>query len=99
MIGRTIEPEKNNKIPDGSQWLPGEGCGVWFHIEQVNENIFNITRYNTDYEIEFQHSFSIANTKEIFNPLVPYTIKHISHGTKVQAEQNNTHYIFKKITE
>lgn len=99
MHGRTIEPKKEKNIPTTAQWLSGEGCGAWFHIEHKENNVFIISRYNTHHGIDFTEEFTLeeGDVNE-FDSKQPFKVLHISHARKVQVEQETKYFLFKKIT-
>ena len=41
-------PIKNEKIPEGSQWLGGIGAGSWFYLTKQSDQ-YKIERFSTTF--------------------------------------------------
>ncbi len=57
-------PEKHHSIPEGAQWLAGEGAGSWFIIESENGAIKS-TRYSPEGIVECSGLYTIHGTENI----------------------------------
>lgn len=84
---RTLKsPEKPILLSQTIQWLSGEGCGSWFHIEKA-EKLFIISRYSPDGKLECKGIFE--QTKGIeFDINVEYQFTYLSHCAEVKVFQN-----------
>ncbi|MFA9391324.1 MAG: DUF6695 family protein [Prolixibacteraceae bacterium] len=74
-------PEKHPKIPEGVQWLAGEGAGSWFHLEREN-SLLKVTRYAPSGFKECSSLFS--NREALKNPGELQSIK-ITHPSNCQT--------------
>lgn len=88
------QPESVSTIPHDAQWLSGEGCGSWFHIKPLEKH-YQISRYNTEGEIEFIEKFRLTNGN-LFDLLKPFKFDYLSHFEKVRIIQNDFLYDFRK---
>ena len=87
------KPEKPNAVPNGAQWLSGQGAGVWFFITYLDEiSKYRITRYSPEGEIDCDRLFEVEQNG--FNLLQPYEFIHISHCAKCRIKQNNQVFVF-----
>jgi len=89
------QPPKNDKIPENSQWLSGEGSGSWFSINKHFEN-YQITRYSPDGEMECKGIFHVSDNKS-FNINLPYQIEHLSHCQSVVIKQSENIIAFNRL--
>jgi hypothetical protein len=95
-LASTLEaPLRHKKIPKTAQWLSGEGAGSWFHLES-DFPFFNITRFNSQGEIECK-GFFILPGKSSFEPGLPYRFVHLSHCRQVSVEQNGKVLMFRRL--
>ena len=82
----TLEaPPKPLTLPNGAQWLAGEGAGSWFHIEARKAG-YEITRYSPLGSIECSGNFRIISGDAI-DFKQAYKFVHLSHCQKVAIEQ------------
>lgn len=88
-------PSKPNHLPNNAQWLAGEGCGSWFHLE-INHDIFLIKRYSPSGKLECAGNF-VQETGERFSPEYEYNFTFLSHCAKVTIIQNEQFLQFKLI--
>lgn len=97
-----MQKSNNNislNIPKHSQWLSGQGCGVWFCIDSdTRENFYKIRRYSEHGSLDCERIFYISNNLKGFDLKKPYQFKHISHCAKCEIEQDGKIYIFKCLT-
>ncbi|MDD4991140.1 MAG: hypothetical protein PHR83_02800 [Paludibacter sp.] len=80
------EPPKASTIPANAQWLSGEGCGSWFHIQKLNTH-YQIKRYDAEGKLECDGLFEITNNKT-FDMEVTYRFSYLSHCKKVVIRQS-----------
>jgi len=57
-------PAKNHSIPEGAQWLAGEGAGSWFVVGFENGRI-KATRYSPEGVVECSGLYTISGTGNI----------------------------------
>ncbi len=86
-------PQKPNHLPTNIHWLSGEGCGSWFHIEQLNNN-YVITRYSPDGKLECKGLFEQVNGAKI-EMTNDFEFTYLSHCAEVNIIQNETKLKFK----
>lgn len=88
-------PVKPTHLPTAIQWLSGEGCGSWFHIESNNQR-FCITRYSPNGEIECKGIFEQIDGSTI-DLTDFYSFTYLSHCSSVKIIQQNQVLVFKLI--
>jgi len=94
-IGTVHPPEKPTTIPVYSQWLLGEGAGVWFCIEKIAENgIFRIQRFAPNGNLDCDRFFEIEESGSVFDIQKTYEFVHVSHCAKCRIKQNDIVFIF-----
>ena len=71
-------PIKNEKIPEGSQWLGGIGAGSWFCLSSNNDH-YKIERFSDIGELECSKLFKVDKTSfdinsggGILTPIQPF---------------------------
>ena len=97
--GSWIAPEKTENLPDGVQWVPGEGSGAWFHLSQpigLAQNHYRILRWEPDGTQTCDRTFVAQDGFKIDEP---YQFVHISHCTMCSLDQNGTNFRFKAIID
>src|SRR3989344_9129885 len=88
-------PTKPKHLHSNIHWLSGEGCGSWFHIEQV-ENGFLISRYNPEGKPECKGIFNQESGLTIkLNETFEFT--YLSHCAEVTIIQNSQNLKFKLV--
>lgn len=93
--GTLSPPKKPLNIPKTSQWLSGQGGGVWFHISSTKKrNEFLIKRFTPVGEMDCNRIFEIENNGSIFDITLPYKFTHVSHCAKCRIIQNKIIYTF-----
>jgi len=94
-IGTIEPPEKPKNIPSNSQWISGQGGGVWFSISPTNiAQHFNIKRYTPKGELDCDRIFEIEKNNTNFDIQRTYKFIHISHCSKCRIRQDEVIYIF-----
>lgn len=88
-------PTKPKHLAVNIQWLSGEGCGSWFHIERENQE-FAIARYSPTGEIECKGIFEQTDgaTIDLTNF---YSFTYLSHCSSVKILQKERILIFKLV--
>jgi len=94
-IGSLYPPEKPVTIPSNSQWLLGQGVGVWFYIEKttVNNN-YRIQRFSPAGKLDCDRIFKIEQNGSVFNIELVYEFVHVSHCAKCRIKQNDIVFVF-----
>ena len=97
-IGTIDAPELPSTLPANSQWLLGQGAGVWFCIDSTDTfNRYRIKRFAPNGEIDCDGIFEIEENGLVFDINKKYEFTHISHCAKCRILQNETIFIFKNI--
>lgn len=97
-IGTLYPPEKPKGIPVDSQWLLGQGAGVWFSIEKTSENCkYRIQRFAPNGDLDCDRIFEIEENGAIFDIEKTYEFAHVSHCAKCRIKQNDTVFVFNYI--
>ena len=92
LTGRLIPPKKVGEIPQKAPWLSGEGGGAWFFIQKEIKQ-YRIKRFTPQGTMDCNRLFTLQG-HEIFNDLVEFQMKHISHCALVRVEQNGKCFLF-----
>lgn len=94
-----VAPKRPVTIHPKSQWLSGEGCGSWFHIE-AHGFLFIISRYDPVGKIECKGLFKIVTTKQIeLNEDYEFTyLSHCSLVNIIQYGETLRFSLIKKLT-
>lgn len=91
-------PKTPENIPKHSQWLSGQGCGVWFCIEKLEgDNLYSIKRYSVDGDLDCEGIFFIEDDSKKFNIKEDYNFRHISHCMKCEIEQAGYRFKFLRV--
>ena len=85
-------PQKNEKIPEGSQWLGGIGAGSWFHLSKQNDQ-YKIERFSDAGELECSNLFKVEKTSFDINS--EYKFTYLSHCSLCTIIQNQITFKFK----
>jgi hypothetical protein len=85
-------PQKNEKIPEGSQWLGGIGAGSWFCLSKQNDH-YKIERFSEIGEQECSKLFKVD--KASFDINSEYKFTYLSHCSLCTIIQNQTTFKFK----
>ena len=85
-------PIKNEKIPEGSQWLGGIGAGSWFHLSNQNGN-YKIERFSDIGKLECSKLFKVD--KASFDINSEYKFTYLSHCSLCTIIQNQITFKFK----
>ena len=94
-IGTINPPEKPGNIPADSQWLLGQGAGVWFSIEKTSENNkYRIQRFAPNGNLDCDRIFEIEENGSIFDIGEGYEFAHVSHCAKCRIIQNEIVFVF-----
>ena len=94
-VGAILPPKKPSIIPDASQWVSGQGCGVWFSIELTSkEGVFNIKRFNPEGELDCDRLFKVEENGTKFDINKPYKFVHVSHCSRCRIVQGEVVYVF-----
>ena len=94
-IGTITPPERPKTIPIDSQWLLGQGAGVWFSIEKTTVNDkYRIQRFAPNGQLDCNRIFEIEENASIFDIGVAYEFAHISHCAKCRIKQNGIVFVF-----
>lgn len=93
-VGTIHPPQKVRAIPDNSQWLSGQGAGVWFCIEKLESNKYRIQRFAPDGNLDCDRYFEIEENGSIFDMGKEYEFVHISHCAKCRIKQNEIVFVF-----
>lgn len=97
-IGTIHPPKQPSSIPTNSQWLLGQGAGVWFCIAKTSEKKqFNIKRFTPNGKLDCDRIFEQEENGSVFDVNQPYQFVHISHCAKCRILQNNITFIFNYI--
>lgn len=88
-------PEKPIHLPAEIQWLSGEGCGSWFHIEK-DEKLFKISRFSPEGKLECKGIFEQISGIP-FDINSNYTFTYLSHCSLVNIIQKESNLNFKII--
>jgi hypothetical protein len=78
-------PKRHPNIPEGAQWLSGEGYGSWYHIS-IDENIIELNEYGPGGEHESKALFS---AHEDFTSDKPFLITYPSNCKVLTVIQND----------
>jgi Family of unknown function (DUF6695) len=94
-IGTTHPPEMPGLIPSNSQWLLGQGAGVWFCIASTAKaNQYQIKRFAPNGSLDCDRIFEIENNGSVFDINQPYQFTHVSHCAKCRIKQNHVVFVF-----
>jgi hypothetical protein len=85
-------PKKNEKIPEGSQWLGGIGAGSWFCLSRQNDH-YKIERFSEIGELECSKLFKVDKTSFDINS--EYKFTYLSHCSLCTIIQNQITFKFK----
>ena len=85
-------PQKNEKIPEGSQWLGGIGAGSWFYLSKQNDQ-YKIERFSDAGELECSNLFKVEKTSFDINS--EYKFTYLSHCSLCTIIQNQITFKFK----
>jgi len=85
-------PQKNEKIPEGSQWLGGIGAGSWFYLSKQNDQ-YKIERFSDAGELECSNLFKVDQTSFDINS--EYKFTYLSHCSLCTIIQNQITFKFK----
>ena len=92
--GALYPPKKTTSIPAQSQWLLGQGAGVWFCIEKTSEhNKYRIQRFSPDGNLDCDRIFEIADNGSVFDIGKDYEFVHVSHCAKCRIKQNEIVFV------
>lgn len=100
-IGTTIAPNLPIHLPVNSQWLSGQGGGVWFSISQTEYNDkFIIKRFSSKGKLDCDRLFEIEKVFEnkSFDINKEYQFTHISHCAKCTIIQDGVAFVFRCLT-
>jgi hypothetical protein len=89
------KPDRHHDIPDGAQWLSGEGAGSWF-VCSVENTLLQVTRYSPQGAIECKGLFENQNALEILKGVDAFTITHPSNCAQVCIRLNNSEWQFNR---
>lgn len=88
---------KPDSIPSTAQWLAGEGCGSWFHIER-RDDFLVVSRYSPSGKIECAGKF--LQTKGIpFIETELFEFTYLSHCSEVCILQHKQKLHFQLINK
>ena len=94
-IGTIDAPELPSTLPNHSQWLLGQGAGVWFCIDKTGTlNQYRIKRFAPGGELDCDRIFELENKALAFDIKQPFEFAHVSHCRKCRITQNGTIYVF-----
>ena len=94
-VGTMHPPELPDSMPSHSQWLSGQGAGVWFCIDKTNNpNEFRVRRFNPEGEVDCDRVFTKEYHGLEFNISSPYQFAHVSHCTRCKIEQEGELFLF-----
>lgn len=79
-------PPRPVHLPDGVQWLSGEGAGSWFYAESVADH-WVITRYAPDGRMECRGRFQVIGSNHLRTDK-PFSFTHLSHCQTVHLLQD-----------
>ena len=97
-IGTINPPEKPVTIPARSQWLLGQGAGVWFCVQKkIGDRQYNIKRFSPEGHLDCDRIFELEENGSIFDMELAYEFMHVSHCAKCRIKQNNKVFVFKYI--
>jgi Family of unknown function (DUF6695) len=96
-VGTIDAPELPKSIPSNSKWLSGQGGGVWFSIESISDNQYQIKRFTPTGEIDCDRVFEMEENNSVFDIKDSYQFIHISHCAKCRIEQNGIVFEFNYI--
>ncbi len=98
MTGTINAPQIPSNLPDGTQWLGGEGAGTWFHLSKpmnFSKKEFRIRRYSPEGILECDRIFVLTTESlEEFDIHKPYRFTYLSHCQKCIVLQNEHKYVF-----
>ena len=99
-IGTIHPPELSNSIPSNSQWLSGQGAGVWFCIEKTeNQKQFRVRRFNPEGKIDCDRIFDQEENGLEFDVDKSYQFVHVSHCAKCRIKQSGVMFTFNYIEQ
>jgi|TARA_B110000459_G_C16624235_1_gene503949 hypothetical protein len=94
-IGTIHPPERLGTIPTDSQWLLGQGAGVWLSIEKTSANKkYRIQRFALNGKLDCDRIFEIEENGSIFDIGAAYKFAHVSHCAKCRIKQNEIVFVF-----
>ena len=97
-IGTIHPPKKPKTIPVHSQWLLGQGAGVWFCIHPTStNNQYNIKRFAPKGELDCDRVFELEDNGSVFDIKEPYQFTHVSHCAKCRIIQKERIFVFNYI--
>lgn len=88
------QPARAKNIPPDAQWLSGEGCGSWFHIQPTEKN-YQIARYNPQGVVEFVAQY--IPKEHPFDPASEFKLAYLSHYERVIVHQNQQRIEFVRV--
>ncbi|MGB0881677.1 MAG: DUF6695 family protein [Vicingaceae bacterium] len=95
LIGTILPPKHPELIPIKSQWLLGQGAGVWFNIEQTaNSNKYRIQRFAPNGDLDCDRIFELTENGSKFDINKKYEFVHVSHCAKCRIKQNKIVFVF-----
>ena len=98
-VGTIIAPKLPNHLPKHCQWLTGQGAGVWFCLDKIeNKNQYQIKRFSSEGNLDCDREFMIEESNFTFDITKEYQFTHISHCAKCTIIQNENVFVFKCLT-
>lgn len=95
LIGTIYPPDKPENIPANSQWLLGQGAGVWFNIEQTAESSkYRVQRFTPDGNLDCNRVFEVEENGSVFDIEAAYKFVHVSHCAKCRIQQKDKIFVF-----
>jgi len=94
LIGNELPDKEAFYLEDGT-WLGGIGCGAWFRIESVIENVYKIARYTSKGIKDFEADFSCETNG--FDVSDAYNFVHSTNCKEAVISQNNNEFLFRII--
>lgn len=88
-------PVRPRGLPEGAQWLAGEGGGSWFHISASNGD-YMVSRFSPTGKEECSGLFDIAGEGQLLLHL-PFRFVHLSHCAKVTIAQGSYSFILSRV--
>lgn len=84
-------PEKPGRIPNKAQWIGGIGEGAWFDIVPARENLYEISKFNYQGQLEYKVE---AYNAENFDIRRPYEFTYHFTFNEYSVLQNDKIYTF-----
>ena len=95
--GIIMAPIKPENVPEGAQWLAGQGSGSWYYLEKNHlSSFYKISRYSPDGIPEFENDYIVQNDND-FCDTCPYVFTYLSHHLECNILQHGGVYTFKRI--